>query len=130
MSDIAERVKKIVVEHLGVDRYHRLRTDLAAKLVTASHRWALPALTELSAFVQWDSIRDQRGGTVTYGVAFFAVEYLISKRGHEAVVEYFRLFASSQDRLANFRLAFGIDFEEFEREFSLVLNETLGVSNS
>jgi hypothetical protein len=44
-------------------------------------------------------------------------ELLIERKGVQAAIEYFRLFARSADRLANFRTAFGQDMAVFEREF-------------
>ena len=114
-----------VVERLGVDRYRRLRNDLAARLAVASHREPLPSLSALASFSHWDAVRDQRGVTVTYGVAFFAVEHLLAARSPQAVIEYFRLFTISQDRRQNFRLAFGTDPDDFEVEFSRILESIL-----
>ena len=121
----ADWVSFQLVERLGMDRYARLRSEAAARLSLARRRQPLPGIAELASFRQWDAIRDQRGGSVTYGVAFFAVEHLLKERGPEAVANYFRLFAGSQDRLANFRIAFGVDFDDFEREFLESLEELL-----
>jgi hypothetical protein len=121
----ADWVSFQLVERLGLDRYTRLRHDLAVRLDLARRRRPLPSITELASFREWDAIRDQRGGTVTYGVAFFAVEHLLRTRGPEAVATYFRLFAESQDRLANFRIAFGVDFDDFERDFLNALEAVL-----
>jgi hypothetical protein len=35
-----------------------------------------------------------------------------------AVIDYFKRFASSDDRVANFRAAFGEDLESFEKTLS------------
>ncbi|HLC43286.1 MAG TPA: hypothetical protein VJO34_16880 [Methylomirabilota bacterium] len=121
----ADWVSFQLVERLGLDRYARLRNDLAARLNLARRRQPLPSVADLASFREWDAIRDQRGGTVTYGVAFFAVEHLLRTRGPEAVARYFRLFAESQDRLGNFRTAFGIDFDDFERDFLNALEAVL-----
>jgi len=121
----ADWVSFQLVERLGLDRYARLRNELAARLSVARRRQPLPSIAELASFRDWDEIRDQRGGSVTYGVAFFAVEHLLRKQDPEAVANYFRLFAESQDRLANFRIAFGVAFDDFEREFLEALEQLL-----
>jgi hypothetical protein len=59
---------------------------------------------------------------VTYNQAFLAVDFLIERRSHPAAVEYFRLFARSDDRLANFRTAFSEDFSAFGREFAAYID--------
>jgi len=121
----ADWVSYQVVERLGLNSYRRLRNDLAARLVAAARRGALPPLTDLSLFTDWNEIRDRRGGTVTYGVAFFAVEYLLQGRGPDAMAKYFRLFSSSPHRLINFRMAFGIDLDEFAKEFAQHFEKTV-----
>jgi hypothetical protein len=121
----ADWVSFQLVERLGLDRYARLRNELVTRLSLARRRQPLPGIAELASFRDWDAIRDQRGGSVTYGVAFFAVEHLLKERGPEAVANYFRLFAGSQDRLANFRIAFGVDFDDFERKFIVALEQLL-----
>lgn len=81
-----------------------------------------PPLSQLSTSVQWINSRSQQGGEVTYNQAFLAVDFLVERHGHPAAVEYFRLFARSDDRLANFRAAFGQELSIFEREFATYLD--------
>jgi hypothetical protein len=54
-----------------------------------------------------------------------AVDLLIARHGRAAVIDYFRLFAESEDRLANFRSAFGEDLSAFDRTFREHLARTL-----
>jgi hypothetical protein len=72
-----------------------------------------PRLADLATFPQWVEAGEESGAKV-YALAFLAVDYLLEKHGPEAVLDYFRRFASSSDRAANFRAAFGEDLDSFE----------------
>jgi hypothetical protein len=54
-----------------------------------------------------------------------AVDLLISRHGRAAVIDYFRRFAESEDRLANFQSAFGEELPAFDRAFREHLARTL-----
>jgi hypothetical protein len=86
-------------------------------------RAQVPSLGEMVTFRQWVELGLDRG-PAAYALGFLAVELLIEQHGVEAVLDYFSRFATSQDRLANFRAAFGQDLETFER----ALVERLGSS--
>jgi len=73
-------------------------------------------------FYEWVTLNNRHGGAVTYGQAFLAVDFLIERKGPPSVVEYFRLFGESEDRLANFQAAFGWALSAFEREFGTYLD--------
>jgi hypothetical protein len=62
---------------------------------------------------------------MTYGQAFLATDLLIERRGLFSVVDYFRHFTRSKDRLRNFQAAFGKDLAAFEREFTAHLERLL-----
>jgi hypothetical protein len=81
-------------------------------------RKPFPALSQMTTFPQWVALRSKEGAEVTYGQALLAVDLLIERNGVQAAIEYFRLFARSDDRLANFRAAFGRELAVFEREFA------------
>ena len=49
--------------------------------------------------------------------AFLATDRLLRRSSTRAFVIYFGLFADSADRTGNFRLAFGVELDEFVREF-------------
>jgi hypothetical protein len=46
------------------------------------------------------------------------VDFLLERHGVPAMLDYFRRFAASDDRAANFRAAFGEDLETFEAALS------------
>jgi hypothetical protein len=117
----AEWVSYRTTDALGLQRYEDGRA-LRQRLFTAMReRKPPPALGELETFAQWVSMRSKLGQEATYGQGFLATDYLIGRTSPQAAIEYFRLFARSDDRRANFRKAFGLDPETFEREVGAYL---------
>jgi len=114
---MAEWVAFGVLERLGLDTRARRRETAAAAVSThealVSARLDLETLGSPRGF----TIRHLREGSLpTYQLAFLMADYLIGRMGLPRVVEYFRLFATRQDRRQNFSDAFGQSFEDFERE--------------
>ena len=112
-----------VADSLGLARFADERARRVRQVRSAMERRSFPPLTGLATFPQWVSWRSQQGAEVTYGQAFLATDLLIARRGHAAAVEYFRRFARSDDRLGNFRAAFGQDLMAFDREFAAYLRD-------
>jgi hypothetical protein len=112
----ADYVSFRVMESLGLDTYMHRRANRVREVRSVRDK-AFPALSQMTTFPQWVHLRSRQGSEATYGQAFLAVDLLIARAGYPAAVEYFRLFAGSDDRLANFRAAFGRDLPAFEREF-------------
>ncbi len=56
-----------------------------------------------------------------YALAFLAVDQLLERHGAAAVAGYFKRFAASEDRVTNFREAFGEDVESFEASLNATL---------
>jgi hypothetical protein len=81
--------------------------------VRAAGRSKAPRLADLVTFPQWVKASRQTDAT-TYFLSFLAVDSLLERHGLSAVLAYFRRFASSQDRVENFRSAFGEDLQTFE----------------
>jgi hypothetical protein len=82
--------------------------------VRLAGRSRVPHLADLVTFPQWVHA-GQRHGATMYALAFLAADFLIERHGVSNVIEYFKRFATSEDRMANFRAAFGEDIESFER---------------
>jgi hypothetical protein len=82
-----------------------------------SGRSRAPRLRELVTFPQWVRAGEQHGRAM-YGLSFLAVDFLLERHGVPAMLDYFRRFAASDDRAANFRAAFGEDLETFEAALS------------
>lgn len=73
----------------------------------------LPPLSKMVTFPEWVEI-NRRGNRAAYALAFVAVDFLIERHGLPKVEDYFRRFAGSEDRRANFTAAFGEDLPAFE----------------
>jgi hypothetical protein len=93
-----------------------MRRELLAPLgqLQAGERPA--PLADLATFQQWGAAQT-RYRVPLYAQAFAAAELLIERHGREAVIAYFARFRTSQAREMNFRDAFGVSLEAFERQF-------------
>lgn len=107
-------------EWMAMQVLHRLRglnADEARRryriVVRRAGRSRTPALADMVTFPQWVTLNRSRG-IPAYPYAFLAVDYLIARHGVDAVFGYFRLFAATQNRVGNFRTAFGEDLPAFE----------------
>jgi hypothetical protein len=112
----AEWLSIRVIERLdGVSmatiRRHRQRE------LRAAGRSRTPRLAELVTFPAWVRASERHKDTM-YELAFVAVDALLERHGMPAMIGYFKRFASSDDRVANFRAAFGEDLETFENALS------------
>ena len=81
--------------------------------VRLAGRSKLPPLATLVTFPEWVRA-GERHGAVLYAWSFLAVHLLVERHGAAAVLDYFKRFAGSDDRIGNFRAAFGKDLESFE----------------
>jgi hypothetical protein len=82
--------------------------------VRSAGRPNVPRLSELVTFREWVKAGERHKSAI-YALAFVAVELLLERHGVPAFIDYFKRFATSRDRVANFRAAFGEDLESFER---------------
>lgn len=114
---MAEWAAFTVLERMGLDTVAKRRViarrgiqNLAA---VAAARLDLETLGSPRGF----TVRHLREGSLpTYQLAFLMADYLINRDGLDRVVEYFRTFARSTDRRANFEFAFRQSLEDFEHE--------------
>jgi len=111
----AEHVGYEVVVALGRDDMGRVRADQIARVREVRRRGLLPRLAEVDSMDQWIASRDQRGFDAAYPFAFLVIEVLEERHSRQAVLDYFRRFASSADPAANFRSAFGESLESFQQ---------------
>ena len=72
------------------------------------------ALSDMVTFPDWIALAQRAGQEPIYAQAMLAVEFLLERHGVAAVIDYFKLFATSDDRLANFQRAFGEDLATFD----------------
>ena len=112
----AEAVAIDTVDRLGLGRAAGLRRDLLSPLGQLPAGEPPAPLSDLATFQQWGAAQT-RYRVPLYAQAFAAAELLIERHGHAAVVDYFGRFRTSQARAMNFREAFGVSLEAFERQF-------------
>lgn len=101
-----------VVEKLGDPLMAGIRRERQREL-RAIGRSKAPRLDQLVTFPQWVQV-GERHGAAAYALAFIAVDLILERHGVSAVVDYFKRFATSEDRAGNFRAAFGEDLESFQ----------------
>jgi hypothetical protein len=106
-----------VLERLGLDTVAKrrivARRGIQSLAAVAAARLDLDTLGSPRGF----TVRHLREGSLpTYQLAFLMADYLINRDGLDRVVEYFRSFARSSDRRANFQVAFRQSLDQFEHE--------------
>jgi hypothetical protein len=114
-----------VLESLGLDTFSKRRNQQIARVRRAKARQPLPSLAQMVMTRDWNTLSARHGGAMTYSQAFLATDLLIERRNLSSVVDYFRLFTRSNDRLRNFQAAFGGDLAAFERGFIAHLERLL-----
>jgi hypothetical protein len=108
-----------VLERLDIVTMASVRRERQRQLRSAGQS-KTPSLAELVTFPQWVQAGEHQGVQM-YALAFLAVDQLLERHGAAAVTGYFRRFAASQDRVTNFREAFGEDVESFETSLNATL---------
>ena len=108
----AEWLSIRVIERLGGVSMATIRRDREREL-RAAGRSGTPRLAQLVTFPAWVRASERHKDTM-YALAFVAVDILLERHGMPAVIDYFRRFAASDDRVAAFRAAFGDDLGTFE----------------
>lgn len=101
---VLERLDGIAMSEVRRERQRELR---------AAGRPKTPRFADLVTFPEWVRA-GERHGQVMYAFAFLAADFLIERHGVPAVVDYFKRFATAEDRVGNFRAAFGEDIGAFE----------------
>jgi hypothetical protein len=101
-----------VLERLGATEMAAVRRD-GQRTLQAAGRANIPRLDALVTYPQW-VVSSERFKSAQYALSFLAVDALLARHGVAVVTEYFRRFATSEDRTANFRAAFGEGPDTFE----------------
>lgn len=115
----AEWVEVQALTRLGFTTPARARATALGRIRQAGGAKAFPPLSRMVTFPQWVALAQRFEQEAFYGHAWMATEFLIERHGVAKVMSYFELFAQSDDRLANFRKAFGEDLSQFEEAFTL-----------
>jgi len=121
----AEWVQAHVLDVLGVMRRQDIRLRSVRWVRDMQARRDLPPLSALATFPQWVRVHNGRARDSLYPYAFVATDFLIERHGLEAVTAYFRLFADSDDRFANFAEAFGEEWSVFDAALQEYLRRLL-----
>ncbi len=114
---VAEWVAFSTLEHLGLDTLEHRRQ--AAMTGIRSHVTLLQGKLDLEArgtprgFTAWHL---QEGSIPVYQLAFLMTDYLVERRGFEAIRTYFASFRRASDRRKNFDAAFGESLTDFEAD--------------
>ena len=114
---VAEWVAFSTLEHLGLDTLEHRRQ--AAMTGIRSHVTLLQGKLDLEArgtprgFTAWHL---QEGSIPVYQLAFLMTDYLVERRGFEAIRTYFASFRHASDRRKNFDAAFGESLTDFEAD--------------
>jgi hypothetical protein len=110
----AEWVEVEVLVRLGFTTRQQAQRIVLGRLRDVG-RARLPALAEMITFPDWVAVVARSNQEAVYGQAMLATEFLLERAGVEAAIGYFKLFASSADRVANFERAFGEPLAMFEQ---------------
>ena len=94
-----------------------LRASDLARIKDTVHRQSCAPLSKMVTLEGFGDARSRYGGTATYGGCLLAVDLLVKRYGIESVLNYFSLFGQSDDRIGNFKAAFGQDLAAFEKDF-------------
>ena len=113
----AEWVEVYVMDVLGFTTWDRARGIALQRVRDAARKQPPPTFAEMVTYPEWVRMVQRSGEEGVYAQALIAADLLIARHGRDAVVGYFRLFETSEDRLANFRAAFGEELPAFEVVF-------------
>jgi hypothetical protein len=113
----AEWVEVYVMDVLDFTTWNQARAIAVQRVRDAARRQPPPAFVDMVTYPQWVRTVQRSGEAAVYAQALLAADLLIARHGRDAVIGYFRLFETSEDRLGNFRTAFGEDLAVFETAF-------------
>jgi len=113
----AEWVEVYVMDVLGFTTWYQARAIAVQRVRDAGRKQPPPTFPEMVTYPDWVRTVLRSGEEAVYAQALIAADLLIARHGRDAVIGYFRLFAASEARLANFRTAFGEDLAAFATIF-------------
>lgn len=113
----ADWVQAHVLDSMGVLTGDGIRTRIRRFVTRPGSREQLPPLSRLANFPEWVTVSNGPASRLLYPYAFLATDFLVQRHGVDAVIQYFRLFADSDDRAANFERAFDEEWSTFNAAF-------------
>ena len=114
---LAELLSHRVLESLGIVPLAQIRQRARRAVLDADAQAPLPRLVELVTFPEWVRAGSRHRGAPLYPLALVAVDHLVDTHGLDAVLAYFRRFATSSNREQNFLEAFGETVQAFDAGF-------------
>jgi hypothetical protein len=114
----AEWVGYRVVAKFGAQDFALSRRNALDSIINAMSYQTFPGLSQLARNADWITWSRTLGLPSTYRQGFIAVDFLIDEKGLPAVVEYFRLFKTLNNRERNFVRAFGESMGAFDERFT------------
>jgi hypothetical protein len=121
----AEWVSWQVVQSLQFGSLAARKRSALRHLRDAGDNKELVSFNQVVAQSSWVREGNCKTADPMYDQTFLATDLLIARHGLQAVLAYFRLFASSDDNLANFHIAFQEGRPRFEAEFQKNLDQLL-----
>lgn len=122
---LAEWVSWRMADSLKLGSFAARKKAVALGLRQVRDRHELLSFSELASQNAWVRVGNRRTTEAMYLQVFLAADLLVTRHGLAAVLDYFRLFASSNDPTANFRAAFGEDRAGFGAAFERNLRQLL-----
>jgi hypothetical protein len=122
---VADWVAWRVADSLKLGSFAARRNTAVANLRQARARHELLTFSALAAQHSWVRAGNRKITSTMYLQAFLAADLLIETQGFPAVLDYFRLFAYSDDAAANFTTAFHEDRASFEAAYEKNLSHLL-----
>jgi hypothetical protein len=113
----AEWVSWRVVEELKLGTLASQRGRAERRVLAARRSHTLPPLAELVTGQDLLTQLARHRLAPIYDQAFLGVDLLIAERGVTSILDYFRRFAASDDRMQNFEAAFGEPLGSFHARF-------------
>jgi len=110
----ADWVQAHVLDSMGVLTRDGILTRNSRFISQPGKREALPSLSDLVNFPEWVAVSNGPANDLLYPYAYIATDFLIRRHSAAGAIDYFRLFADSDDRLGNFRRAFGEEWSAFD----------------
>lgn len=115
---LADWVGYKVADALGAELFTKSRERVLASITERKFYQTFPNLSQLAIRTEWLTWSRTLGNSATYGQAFIAVDFLIAEKGVPAVLNYFGLFKTLNNRGRNFTTAFGESSAAFEERFA------------
>ena len=110
----ADWVQAHVLDRLGVLTRDGILARNRRFISRPGRREQLPPLSALADFPAWVAATDSPASDLLYPYAYVATDFLIRRHSLDAAIDYFRLFAESDDARGNFRRAFGEEWSTFD----------------